>query len=294
MVTLHQYLENNKAVIELTSFEECFEIFNHSGKLSSARYYFRGQPNSAHKLQSSLDRVGAKSKLWHEAQFIASFKKAAMNYLPPGLTPTTTFEWLCLMQHFGVPTRLLDFTKSPYVGLYFATSDFHEECDASIWAINPGLLHEGASLFLKEKDFPLPIEQPHFHNFSNFIQEPYFAEAFLSDKYRFCAVLEPAVAEKRLLNQQGAFLVAGGSGDTEETLSEVLLSFIYSRPEKYVGGEDKGFWDWNLVKVIIPSRLKKKIFSQLQSMNINALTLFPDLFGVARYAKESVLSFRAI
>lgn len=52
------------------------------------------------------------------------------------LVPTTTMEWLALMQHFGAPTRVLDITKSSYVAAYFAIEDATAGDDCAVWAIN--------------------------------------------------------------------------------------------------------------------------------------------------------------
>ena len=39
------------------------------------------------------------------------------------MVPANRLEWLALMQHYGTPTRLLDFTRSPYVACYFALEE---------------------------------------------------------------------------------------------------------------------------------------------------------------------------
>ncbi len=46
-------------------------------------------------------------------------------------------EWLSIMQHFGAPTRLLDFTYSIYIALYFAIEHMNQEEYSAIWCINP-------------------------------------------------------------------------------------------------------------------------------------------------------------
>lgn len=289
MTDLYTYLDKNKALIEIENFEQCIEIFTQSGKLSSPFYYFRGHSNSDYRLSNTLDRFQNDEWRGKEKLLIRQFKKVARNYIQPQLLPTSTFEWLSLMQHYGVPTRLLDVTNSPYIALYFAVKDFDDPTDAAVWAINPSIFHEASLRKLQEANFPLPIEQVHGYHLPQFIQENYFTEAFMTGKYRVCMIIEPEVAEQRLFQQQGAFLVSSGiEADTEEILSEVLLDYIHSRPEKYGGGDDKGFWDWNLVKVIIPAQIKKKIFRQLLEMNINASTLFPDLSGAAKFVSEFV------
>ena len=54
-------------------------------------------------------------------QLIKRFKQNAFQFLD--LVPKDEWEWIFLMQHYRVPTRLLDWTESPLIGLYFAVSD---------------------------------------------------------------------------------------------------------------------------------------------------------------------------
>ena len=51
-------------------------------------------------------------------------------------SPKTDFDWLFVMQHYGVPTRLLDWTESPLVGLYFAVTE-HPNADGTLWVLKP-------------------------------------------------------------------------------------------------------------------------------------------------------------
>ena len=176
MNDLYTYLNNNKALIEIESFEQCIEIFTQSGKLNSPFYYFRGLSNSGYRLASSLDRFQDDEWRGKEKLLIRQFKKIARNYIQPQLLPTSTFEWLSLMQHYGIPTRLLDVTNSPYIALYFAVKNFSEPTNAAIWAINPSVFHEGALRKLKDAAFPLPIEETHGFHLPQFIQENYFNE----------------------------------------------------------------------------------------------------------------------
>jgi hypothetical protein len=52
------------------------------------------------------------------------------------------FEWLCLMQHHGAPTRMLDWTENVLIALYFAVRDPQADCDGVVWALNAGRLNE--------------------------------------------------------------------------------------------------------------------------------------------------------
>ena len=288
MRTLQTYLEENNAVLRVETFEECLELFSQTGKLSGTFGYYRGHSNEAYDLTTTLDRFGNDKYGQNEKLLLRQFKKIAPNFLSSNQLPSSIFEWFALMQHYGVPTRLLDLTTSPFVALYFAVQDFNNESDAAIWRINPSLLHEGSLIRLKENNFPFEIKNHGFHQ-PEFLTDEYFEETFLSGKYETCFILEPEKTEQRLYQQQGAFLVSSGKGvQSNKILTDVMFDLIEKKAYKYGGGKDKGFWDWNLVKVIIPYNLKKKLFLQLLDMNINSSTLFPDLSGAAKYVTEYV------
>lgn len=56
------------------------------------------------------------------------FRRHAHTYLSRVPAETDTLEWLALMQHYGAPTRLLDFTESFWIALYFAIEDAEDDC----------------------------------------------------------------------------------------------------------------------------------------------------------------------
>ncbi len=62
-------------------------------------------------------------------------------------THHSTLDWLTLMQHHGIPTRLLDWSSSMAVALWFAVYDKHNECDAAVWVLNAARLNYHTSLF---------------------------------------------------------------------------------------------------------------------------------------------------
>ena len=77
--------------------------------------WFRGHGDKSWRLEPALSR---QDKLAAEIQLMKRFKQNAFQFLPH--VPQGEWEWMFLMQHYGVPTRLLDWTESPLVGLYFA------------------------------------------------------------------------------------------------------------------------------------------------------------------------------
>src|SRR4051812_8132640 len=93
-----------------------------------SNFVFRGVPHASHGLETSLQTGGFVA---HEKHLLTSFRKYALRSAVHG---DFVWNWLSLAKHHGLPTRLLDWSYSPYVALHFAThnlSDFNT--DGVIW-----------------------------------------------------------------------------------------------------------------------------------------------------------------
>lgn len=111
-------------------------------------WVFRGLRSSTYELQPAIEREAQdKSMEWSalEALVSSEFKARARMHLRAPLIPADEITWLAHMQHYAVPTRLLDFTYSPFVALYFAIRSGHKDphrTHVRLWAVDAGAVND--------------------------------------------------------------------------------------------------------------------------------------------------------
>lgn len=206
--------------------------------------------------------------LWH-------FVRTAPRLLPAHLVPpdSDAAAWLGLIQHYGGPTRLLDFTKSPYVALFFAyeSAGNHER---AVWAIDHAwCMAECSRIMAEAEGIPLDMAFGRAAGaqaqlvYSLVYGQPYRDQLFKSFK-PFTGVfpLDPWKPDTRQLSQQAMFLVAANvETDFVGNLSAHLPQ------QKTV-----------IYRLGLPASLRSEVLRKLSIMNVTAATLFPDLGGLAR------------
>lgn len=234
-------------------------------------FIYRGHADSDWKLESTLERTIGNN--WSSAlaskfedHYLNLFKSKYHIYNGDEHEPKSKLAWLSVMQHYGVPTRLIDFTESPYVALYFALEAYNPllKNDLAIYALDYSAIMDESLAYISRRDSS-------FKKTRNEIigkQDELFDDVVDRFSYEVVWVTEPLELNARIDRQSGTFLI---SGDKEKRIEELLASDMYKRVR--------------LLKFIVPSTIYENIYALLRKMNINAKTIYGDLGGLAKSIK---------
>lgn len=217
--------------------------------------WYRGHSISTWKLESSYDRLKNPPK---ETSLVNEFRQNA-NYLLDKHTPKNDFDWLFLMQHYGVPTRLLDWTESPLMALYFAVESEtrgSKKKDGALWLLDPGKLNMNTNA---SKDTYIPA----------------FEEDVYMDDYK--------TSKFDSGQNEGLMPIAAIATRNNPRIQAQLGAFTISRsrnmPIEEVG--DKS----HVIKYIIPSAAKSTISQELKLLGLGKFQVFPELASIGEMIK---------
>ncbi len=249
--------------LEATSWQHLQELLFHNtwderiGRFRSP-YVYRGGRSRTYQLETSLQRLGGEYQNL-EHHLLRNFRKYARDTTA---LPTSGWDWLALAQHHGLPTRLLDWTYSPYVALHFATDDLAAyDQDGVVWALN----------YVKAAEFLPPTLRDALHQEgSNVFTSDLLAP--ISDSLRnleslqadpFVLFLEPPSLDARIVHQYALFSLMNSA-------QSVLHEWLAHHPELFF-------------RLIIPARLKWEVRDKLDQANITERVLLPGLSGLSRW-----------
>jgi hypothetical protein len=177
----------------------------------------------------------------------------------------STWNWLAVAQHHGLPTRLLDWTYSPYVAMHFATDNVETfGIDGIIWCVD----YDRTNQLL-----PDALTQQ-LHDAGSFVFTAEMLAHVASSQQEFDALhpeefllfFEPPSLDNRIVNQFALFS---------------LLSSPEARLDRWLERLPQA-----ARRIVIPAALKWEVRDKLDQGNINERVLFPGLEGLSRWLKR--------
>ena len=206
---------------------------------------FRGLSDASYHLTTSLARNGG-----DELSILRNFAKYS------ALEGASVWKQMVIGQHHGLPTRLLDWSRSPLVALYFAISERNPEDiykhDCIVWKID-----------VDEVNSLLPVKyQAMFDKNAKFLTLQKLKNRHIKlrdiDEDQAVILLEPPAIDARIINQYSFFSIVPSSLEMETFLSSTK----------------------NTVKYIIPKNIRHEIRKMLDKLNISERTMLPGLDGM--------------
>lgn len=253
--------------IRISNLEDVFCLLNERSFEDNKKRYrssciYRGLSNASYKLETSLQRNCYKMQSDLECSLLRNFSKYAVAEDPA--IEDSVWRQLILGQHHGLPTRLLDWTYSPLIGLHFAVSEKNlsrmDDHDCAVWKVDIRELHSRLpnryrKVLSDNKAiiYTVKMLETVTDSLSQYDKD-------MSDGSML--VVEPPSIDPRIINQYSYFsVVPQGILDIED--------FLSAKTEKSV-------------KYIIDKDIRWAIRDMLDQFNISERTVYPGLDGLSQ------------
>lgn len=238
--------------IEITSIDMLVDqIEKMRNKYGNQPIWFRGQENRGWGLIPSIQR----GDLIKREQFITNDFYIYVNQIEDNSPSKTNYAgWMSLMQHYGLPTRILDWSSSPLIACYFALEKNREkENDASVWVLIPRNLN-------RQEGFGGCVYPIDAFTVQSMLVPAFKSNAEIEEKFRDKIIACHSVEKNlRMYSQQSSFTVH----NSEKRLEDICDSET-------------------LFKFIIPYKYKEKLYRSTTILGISSSFIYPDMEHISK------------
>lgn len=281
------YIKSKVEINLITSFDKANKILQSIGKTGKSIYY-RGHSNVNYVLLPSVMRLNS----WYEHE-CDLYNETVIECPDSFKNSSTHLDYLVEMQHYGLPTRLLDITRNPLVALYFACCDnFNSQGELVVFDVKTDEIKYPksdtvsilASLPLLDSNMKkklLTWAKDKTLSTSDFnckairllhevkLEKPAFRDEIVKEDILNCFFVLAEKKNDRIIKQDGAFIICG----LFDITNNVINKYRYREGKK-------------IQIYIIEKQAKKGILKQLDKFSINRGQLFPEIADVTGHVKE--------
>lgn len=244
----------------ITSLGEYFKVIDSQLKGEEDAFWFRGNADLEHRLTPSALRYARPSLRNKALDLLSDFKRFGVMKLPKIPAKNEEFQWVQLAQHYGLPTRLLDWTKNAAIALYFACQQAkdekgeEEEKDGAVFILNPVDLNRETSprdprIFDPNRDAEL-------------ISEYFKLDGNRNPRGPKAIAINPSWNSERIMLQQGVFTLHGSK----------YFTLTYKHAP-------------SLVHLKINNDDKYNLLEELERIGVNEMSIFPEAEHMCSYLK---------
>lgn len=243
----HQRFRANSVPCELLarrieSLSDYMEVFS-SVLNSTDSYWFRGHADNSWRLAPSALRYKQKSHRDTALALVSEFKRIAEMRLSRPPSDNEELKWVQIARHYGLPTRLLDWTENALVALYFSCQDANS--DGIVFVLNPVDLNQAGSKLPR-------ILNP--HQDADLIAKYLVLDGGRNRRGLHTVAINPVWNSERILLQRGAFTL---HGTRDFSLSQETAPSLVGLP--------------------ILRDVKDSLLFELQRVGVDEMTIFPEL-----------------
>lgn len=218
-------------------------------------FWFRGHDDVTYSLTPSALRFSKLPNRIKALGLMADFKRIAELKLPRAPSPENEFAWTLIAQHYGLPTRLLDWTESATTALYFAC--LTDDLDGVVFILNPVDLNRWSYPSKPRVLDPLLDSE----TICTYLK----MGAKKEKRGRNPVAVSPVWNSERLIIQRGVFTLHGNK--------------MFSLDGKEIP---------SLTAIPIPKEFKQRLRLELQRIGVDEMTLFPELEHSCAHLKRRV------